>query len=253
MPFVRPIDVAIDQTLDFLHRILPAPPLRVLEVGCGSGDLARRLLREGFEVTALDASSEAVRAARAAGVPAVEADFLGYNNDPYDVVLFVRSLHHMRSLSDAVVRAAALLHANGWLIAEEFARERADRETAAWFYDNRELLRVTGVLTNAGDGPTSDASDSTFDPLERWRVDHKGETGHPLHDRNAMLAEIERRFEIIDSQDVPYLYRYLSQWIEESPRGCALAHRLLEIETRRIAQMLLAPIGFRVVAKKPLT
>ena len=247
---MRPVDVAIDQTLNFLHRILPAPPLRILEVGCGSGDLAKRLLREGFEVTALDSSPEAVRVARAAGVPAVEADFLGYNNDPYDVVLFVRSLHHVRSLSEAMLRAAALLHAKGWLIAEEFARERANRETAAWFYDNRELLKVSGVLTHAHDAPKSDASDSTFDPLERWRVDHQGDPGHPLHDRNAMLAEIGRRFEIIDSQDAPYLYRYLSQWIEESPRGCDLAHRLLEIETRRIAQMLLAPIGFRVVAKK---
>jgi SAM-dependent methyltransferase len=250
---VKPIDVAIDQTLEFLHRILPAPPLRILEVGCGSGDLAKRLLKEGFDVTALDASSEAVRVARAAGVPAVEADFLGYDNDPYDVVLFVRSLHHMRSLSDAVLHAAALLHAKGCLIAEEFARERADRETAAWFYDNRDLLHVTGVLTHAEHGPKPDTCDSMFDPLERWRVDHKGDTGHPLHDRNAMLTEIRRCFEIIDSQDAPYLYRYLIQWIEESPRGCDLAHRLLEIETRRIAQMLLAPIGFRVIAQKRKT
>jgi SAM-dependent methyltransferase len=250
MSVVRPINVAIDQTLDFLHRILPAPPLRILEVGCGSGDLAKRLMGEGFEVTALDASPEAVRMARAAGVPAVEADFLDYNNDLYDVVLFVRSLHHMRSLSDAVLRAAALLHAKGSLIAEEFARERADRETAAWFYDNRELLQVTGALTHADRGPKPDACDSMFDPLERWRVDHKGDSEHPLHDRIAMLSEIERRFEIIESQDAPYLYRYLIQWIEESPRGRDLAHRLLEIETRRIAQTMLTPIGFRVVAKK---
>ena len=162
---MRPVDVAIDQTLNFLHRTLPAPPLRILEVGCGSGDLAKRLLREGFEVTALDSSPEAVRVARAAGAQQWTRTSLGYNNDPYDVVLFVRSLHHVRSLSDAMLRAAALLHAKGWLIAEEFARERPNRETAAWFYDNRELLQVSGVLTHAHDGPKSDASDSTFDPL----------------------------------------------------------------------------------------
>jgi len=141
MPFVRPVDVALDQTLHFLHRILPAPPLRILKVGCGSGDLAKRLLRQGFDVTPLDASPKAVGAARAAGVPAVEADFLDYHRDP-------------------------------------------------------------------------------------------------------------RRFEIIDAQDVPSPYRYLIHWIEESQRGRDFAQRLLEIETRRIAQTSLAPSGFRVVAKK---
>jgi SAM-dependent methyltransferase len=250
MPAVRPVDVALDRTLEFLRRVLPAPPLRVLEVGCGRGDLARRLLAEGFEVTALDTSPEAVRLARAAGVPAVEADFLDYADVPYHVVLFTRSLHHMPSLSDAVARAASMLRSDGWLIAEEFGRERVNRETAAWFYDNRELLGATGVLSVVDGAGKPDSGDpSALDPLERWRADHRGDAGHSLHEGNAMLAEIADRFLIVGREDTPYLYRYLIQWIEETPRGCEVADRLFQIEARRIAQGLLVPTGFRVAAK----
>ncbi len=32
---MRPIDLAIEQTLAFLHRVLPPPPIRILDAGCG--------------------------------------------------------------------------------------------------------------------------------------------------------------------------------------------------------------------------
>lgn len=247
---MKPIDVVLDRTLEFLRRVLPATPLRMLEVGCGRGDLARRLVAEGFEVTALDTSPEAVRLAQAAGAPAVEADFLDFADAPYDVVLFTRSLHHMRSLPAAVARAAEMLRPDGWLIADEFGRERVNRETAAWFYDNRELLATTGVLSVVDGAGKPDVGDpSALDPLERWRAEHRGDAGHSLHAGSAMLAEIGNRFLIIHREDTPYLYRSLIQWIEETPRGWEVTDRLLQIEARRIAQGWLAPTGFRIAAK----
>lgn len=43
---------------------LPAPPARIVDVGAGSGWLAARLARRGFEVVALDASPARLRLAR---------------------------------------------------------------------------------------------------------------------------------------------------------------------------------------------
>lgn len=227
----------------FLRRVLPPAPLRLLDVGCGRGDLAARLASEGFEVTALDNSPDAIQRAREAGVPAVEADFLSYEDAPHDAVLFSRSLHHIHPLQDAVARAAALLKPGGWLIAEEFARERADRATATWFYDTRSLLRAAGLLDVA------EEESALSDPMERWRADHATREGHPLHEASAMLAEITRRFENAATEDAAYLYWYLTRWLEESQRGYDVASRLLAIETRRIADGSLRPIGLRVVAR----
>lgn len=240
----RPIDWAIDQTASWVRQFLSPPPARLLDVGCGRGDLAVRLSASGYEVTALDHSAAAVESARAAGLPAVEADFLHYEDAPFDAVIFSRSLHHLHPLRDAVVRASALMKPDGWLIAEEFARERADRATAAWFYDVRSLLHAAGVLV------MTEESDTPSDALSRWAADHYGEEHHPRHDGLAMLSELRRSFTLVDTEDVPYLYWYLTKWIEESPRGYDVARCLFEVEVRRIAEGLLVPLGLRMAARR---
>ena len=213
-------------------------------MGCGRGDLAARLLASGYEVTALDPAPEAVEASRAAGVSAIESDFLRFEDTPYDAVIFSRSLHHLQPLRDAVARAVGLMKVDAWFLAEEFARERADRATAAWFYDARSLLSATGALVMA------EENDRPADALSRWRADHYGEADHPRHDGVDMLAELRRHFEIVETKDVPYLYWYLIKWIEESPRGYDVARRLFEIEARRIAEGLLVPLGLRIAARR---
>ena len=39
-----------------LERELPAPPVRVIDLGCGQGTQALRLARRGYDVTGVDAS-----------------------------------------------------------------------------------------------------------------------------------------------------------------------------------------------------
>ena len=105
---MSPRDVPTEETLAFLCAVLPAPPLRLLEVGCGRGEVAVRLRDLGYAVTALDVAPDAVGHARAAGLDAVEADFLAYDAEPVVVVLFSRSLHDIHPLVAAVARATAL-------------------------------------------------------------------------------------------------------------------------------------------------
>ncbi len=50
--------------LAWLADILPPPPARVLDAGCGEGALSRRLADAGYAVTAIDADPAAVAAAR---------------------------------------------------------------------------------------------------------------------------------------------------------------------------------------------
>src|SRR5438105_2105965 len=84
--------------------------------------IAAALLAAGYEVTALDADAEAVAAARAAGVPALHADFLEADVGVHDAVLFTRSLHHIRDLALAAERAAAACAPRGLMVVDEFAR-----------------------------------------------------------------------------------------------------------------------------------
>jgi release factor glutamine methyltransferase len=62
----------------------------VLDVGTGSGYVARRLTAErGAEVVATDVNPHACRQALEAGLPVVRADLLGpFRDDTFDVVVF---------------------------------------------------------------------------------------------------------------------------------------------------------------------
>lgn len=61
---------------------------RVLEVGPGSGVVARALADAGARVVAVDVNPEAVEATRALGVDAFRGDLAGALKGPFDVVVF---------------------------------------------------------------------------------------------------------------------------------------------------------------------
>ncbi len=229
-------DVPTEQTLRFVQPHLPKGG-RVLEVGCGTGALARRLLDLGFSVAAVDRDPDAVRAARDRGVPAVEADFLTFRGGPFDAVLFTRSLHHIHPLELALDRAHALLAPGGTLLAEEFAVDQIDRDTARWYYDAQALLEAFDLLK-----PDPDAPVGVTDPVERWRVEHVHEP--PLHGGRAMLAAIRDRFKVASASDAPYLYRYLCARL----RDPGFAPRIFELERRRVDASAVRALGLRLVA-----
>jgi SAM-dependent methyltransferase len=223
--------------------VLPAPPVRVLEVGCGRGELAAALLARGHAVTALDVDPDAVAAALSAGVPAVQGDFLDGGAEPHDVVLFTRSLHHVGDLDRAAALAAAACGPGGIVVVDEFARERADAATAAWFYEMRAVLAAAGLLTHP-DAPAE------ADPLARWELEYGARREHQLHTGDAMLAALRAHLHLELVEGCSYLYRQLAQWLEPSERGAAVALRLLDVERERLGRGELSPLGLRAVARR---
>ena len=139
----------IQYTYDFIRRFLPPDGKRLLEIGCGTGELAAYLTKDGFQVTALDRDREMVAAARRLGVDARLAEWPDFRDGLFDAVLFTQSLHHIHPLRAAVRQAAACLSEGGRIIVEEFAYECADEKTLRWFTSAARLFGAAGLLVES--------------------------------------------------------------------------------------------------------
>jgi SAM-dependent methyltransferase len=253
MPNETPVEFAAEETMARLTPLL-APGRRLLEVGCGRGALAARLVARGLAVTAIDIREEAIDEARRRGVPAEVADFLRYEGGPFDLILFTLSLHHIQPLPEAAARAVALLAPNGRVVVEDFAREAADRETAHFRYEREAELLTAGLLSHGHPTEERDPLSHSHpieegDPLSRWEHNHSHHP--PLHQGWAIRAALAAHFEILREEETPYLYRYAIARLEESPRGAAAARRFLEEESAAIARGAIRAVGRWLVAARP--
>lgn len=105
-----------------VHEADVRPGMRVLDLGCGSGDLTLHLVGTGAEVVALDLSPRMIEVARQRvaryGDPtrvtflAAPAEDSGLPNGEFDVILGRYVLHHL-DLDTATVEIARLLRPGG--------------------------------------------------------------------------------------------------------------------------------------------
>jgi SAM-dependent methyltransferase len=119
------VDSALEQ---FVRARLPPPPARVLEVGAGSGDLARLLGDLGYEVVAIDPSGEG----DVLPVALLEIDAPAGS---FDAAVAVVSLHHVEPLEDSCRRLAEVMRPGGTLVVDEFDVERFDEAAAEWLLE----------------------------------------------------------------------------------------------------------------------
>jgi SAM-dependent methyltransferase len=108
------------------------PPLALLDVGCGTGRLGRRLAEQGFSVLGIDVNPDAVRAAQALAVSAaarghslrfVAGDFAADHlpriaEGPFDVVvcqLVLSIVGDARRRANLLRHVRANLRPGGWL------------------------------------------------------------------------------------------------------------------------------------------
>lgn len=90
----------------FLLKHMPTPCGSACEVGCGIGELARKMAARAESVMALDLSPAMIAEARAQSdgyrnIHYVTADVMGYEFAPsaFDYIVSVATLHHMDALS----------------------------------------------------------------------------------------------------------------------------------------------------------
>jgi SAM-dependent methyltransferase len=131
--------------------VVAGAPRRVLEVGCGRGELAERLLQAGLEVVACDQSERMVELTRARGVDArvAEVQDLPFPDGTFDVAVANFMLYHVPDVDRALAELRRVLRGGGRLVA---ATNGVDQLKELWelvgrdVSDRRRLfMRETGA------------------------------------------------------------------------------------------------------------
>jgi SAM-dependent methyltransferase len=199
--------------VQFVLSHLPARPARVLEVGCGDGELARALNGAGYDVTAIDPAAPDGDIFRRIKLEELEEDAR------FDAVVASRVFHHL-SLDASFERVARALEGGGPLVLDEFAWDRLDAPTADWYEGQRRVLLA--ALQNERAPSAADWED------HHTRI-------HDVHRFDTLRTALDDHFEEVHFEWVPYLWHYL--------RGPAT----LELEESLIAAGAIRPLGFRYV------
>jgi SAM-dependent methyltransferase len=181
-----------DLVLDTVRAALPTgggmPDL--LEVGCGTGALAERLVAElpGVALLAVDTSPRMVELTRERGVPAQVQDVqqLLAPDASYDVVLAFSMLYHVPDLDRGLAEVRRVLRPGGRFVAVTVGNEHtADLRRDA----GGEAVQLTFSRENG-----EEALRRHFDRVERTDL----ETRAVFPDRAAALAYLESSSEDVD-------------------------------------------------------
>ena len=156
-------------------RKLPPAPARVLEVGCGSGELARALATEGYDVVAVDPKAPEGAIFRRTTIEELA------DEGPFDAAVAALSLHHVDDLGVVMTKVHSLLRPGSPFVVREFAWDLVDEPTARWDHERR------GV-----DGG-----------LAEWRAEHDH-----LHGFDALRSALDARFRERSFEWTPYLAEY---------------------------------------------
>ena len=103
-----------------LEWLAPQAGERILDLGCGDGQLTQRIAASGAHVIGADASAEMVSAARARGIDAVEApaELLPYADAQFDAVFSNAALHWVRDQDAMMKQVRRVLKPGGRFVAE---------------------------------------------------------------------------------------------------------------------------------------
>lgn len=138
----------------------PGPPGRLLDVGCGSGQMLLALQVAGWDGHGIEIDGHAVAAARAAGLANVRTGDLleaDYAPESFDAVRFWHSLEHLRSPRAHLLAAHRVLRRGGSLtigvpnvrsLLSRMFRDRSfylDVPRHLWHFDRATLVQLVSA------------------------------------------------------------------------------------------------------------
>jgi SAM-dependent methyltransferase len=207
---------------EFVLGQVGTPPARVLEVGCGEGELAHAVARAGHSVTAIDPQAPEGPIFRRVGIE----EFT--DPDPFDHVVASLSLHHIENLGGAMDKIAEVLRTGGSLVVVEFAWDRIDEATAEWALERLPVASLSEKpswlgrrcqeLARGGRGGNKSRAESYF---------AEGASEEGLHSSRRLLDELKCRFVERFFEWVPYLYPDLGEDTVEADESAAIEARAI--------------------------
>jgi SAM-dependent methyltransferase len=236
-----PALVASKNTAAFVMEAAPRGAGAVLDVGCGIGNVALHLVAQGYKVTGIDESRTAARRCIRRGIRAIEADFAEYETrERYDVVLFSRSLHHMKDPRRILRKAGGMLAPGGVVLIEEFAFEEVDEFAAGWLLTMLRLAVASGLAAKQPRLPAARRL-----ALGWWKGIHH----HKIHDGRTVIAAARSSLRVARLERVPYLFRYLVPELKKSAKSAAVLEHARALEQLTFAAARRPCIGIRAVCR----
>ena len=103
-----------------LEWLAPESGERILDLGCGDGQLTARIAAAGVVVSGVDASPEMVAAARSRGVGSTvaQAENLPFGDGVFDAVFSNAALHWVRGQDEMMAEVHRVLRPGGRFVAE---------------------------------------------------------------------------------------------------------------------------------------
>jgi SAM-dependent methyltransferase len=203
----------VTDELDVLRRLVPLDRARLIELGCGKADMARRLLESAAveSVTALEVDEvqlqQNIADPRLARIEFVRAgaEAIPRPDASYDVAMMLKSLHHvpLDRLDDALAEISRVLRPGGYLYVSEPVYAGDFNDIVRLFHDEKVVREAAyAALVRAVDaGLFESMPETTFDtPLFFGDFDDfVAKVVNVTHSQLALegdaLAEVRRRFD----------------------------------------------------------
>ncbi|KAI8099906.1 S-adenosyl-L-methionine-dependent methyltransferase [Halteromyces radiatus] len=236
-------------------------PLRILEVGCGSGEfsvLLKRHYKQKVELIAIDPSEDDIKAAqtKTTDVTYIHTGLLNWQPDSpdtkFDVIICTKSLHHCDDLERVVKRAYDLLVKGGILLAEELQPENMNVESMQWLFDRFDLLQMANLFNPADlRSPYSIVLDTSIPAEARWLAHLKLRDCHSSDTVKEAVTTIFGRERTRIINKTPFIHYYLVKFgLKDSAIGKSVLSEFMAQEDRALASDSITSLGFTIVAEK---